>query len=269
MGTFWNFVFGIILLGIWVVSGGFITQTNSFITPYRKDDDQMSKAWTYSFIAAFITWFLVILLIILVILAIVGVVALFGTGVGEVGVAAGGAATAAEGLLASTAESTVASGVSSFGLSWVAIAFIGVSLVLVVLSGVLSAMTAQQINNSLTYKINKGNNPKLSKAYSNAIIAAVACLGAFGFLLIALGVYIFIGIRRKHKLKKQLEQEQIAEAQQAAEDAAQAEEDAANGIVAPVAAPSNITGGIKSLLSNVDTSSIVNTLISKGLGKIK
>lgn len=268
MGHFWNFVFGIVLLGIWLVSGGFITQTNVFITKYRKDDDQMSKAWTYSFMAAFVTWFLVVLFILLIILAIVGVVALFGTGVGEVGVAAGGAATAAEGLLTSTAKSAVTSGA---GLSWVGIGFIVISLTLVVLSGVLSAMTAQQINNSLSFKVNKQNNPKLPKAYSNAIIAACACLGAFGFLLIALAVYIFIGIRRKHKLKKQLQQQQIEEAQQEAEAQAQAEEDAANGVVAPTPTltASNITGGIKSLLRNVDTSSIVNTLISKGVGKIK
>lgn len=253
--SFWNFIFGGILMLIWVVAGGFITQTNVFITKYRKQDPDMGHAWTYSFAAAFVTWFLVILFLILIGLAIFGVVALFGTGVGEAGIAAEG--------IGSMIGGKVVKGATKVGFSWISIGFFGLSLFLVIISGVLSAMTAQSIHKSKTYQ-DKKDDPHIKKSYSNAIIAAVLCLGAFGVLLIGIAIYIYVGIRRKHKLQRQLKEQAEAEAAEQ-----QAIEEKNEEILEHASTKTGLsTNSLKKILGNVDTNTIINTLVSKGHGKI-
>src|SRR5579871_6212246 len=113
MGSFWNFVFGLILIIIWILSGGYVTQANILLTSYNQKDDDLHSAYWHTFWAAFTTWTLVGLFIIFVILGIVGIVALFSTGIGE-------AASVESISVAQQAGSTITTTVST-GASWLTI----------------------------------------------------------------------------------------------------------------------------------------------------
>ena len=226
MSSFWNFAFGAILVLIWIVAGGFITQTSVFLTPYINDDSDLHNAYWYAFWAAFITWTLIGIFIILVILSVIGVIALFGTGVGEAGVAveggaaaAEGGAVAAEGIEAESLGSTAAKasgskkgkGVISTGISWLTIGFLVFALILISITGILSALSASSIAKSSNYD---PTNNKMKTAYTDAIVAACICLGAGGLLIIGIIVYFIIGEQRKKKIEKEKE---LAEKQKALE----------------------------------------------------
>ena len=206
MSSFWNFAFGAILVLIWIIAGGFITQANVFLGPYNDDDDYLHDAYWYSFWAAFITWTLIGIFIILVILSVIGVVALFGTGVGEAGAAAE-AGVAAEGIETEEIGSTVAKskkgkGLISTGVSWLTIAFLIFALILISITGVLSALTASSMVKSPNYD---STNDKMKTAYTDSIVAASMCLGAGGLLIIGIIVYFIIGQQRKKKIQQQKE----------------------------------------------------------------
>ena len=188
MGTFLNSVFAIILLIIWIIAGGFVTQANVFLTKFRKDS-KINQAWWYTFGAAFTTWTLIGIFIILIILSVVGVVALFGSGVGEAGLAATAATSAAK-----SGGTAIVKG----GIPWLTIGFLIFALVLVSLTGFLAVFAANNIRTSPEYK---PDIQKIQKAYINCIIAASMCLGAGGILIIGLIIYFFVGLKNKQKAK--------------------------------------------------------------------
>jgi uncharacterized membrane protein len=225
MSSSWNFLFGILLVIIWVVAGGYVTQANVFLTSYKNQDPDFHRAYWFTFWAAFVTWFLIGLFILLVILSVLGVVALFGSGVGEVGVAAGGAAEGAEGLeLAEGSE-----GIGGFnmmgaqnyanspdgqnsintGISWATIGFLVFALILVSITGVLAAIAASSMAESPIYDPSIAN---LKKSYTNCIIGASMCLGAVGLLIIGIIIYFVVGHQRQQKIdaeKQSFERQQI------------------------------------------------------------
>ena len=203
MSTFWNFVFGAILIIIWLIAGGFITQANIYLGPYKNIDPDFHEAYWSTFWAAFITWFLVALFILLIILAIFGVVALFGSGAGEVGLAA------EEGGLLEEEYSLSKLGKQqskSTGVSWFTIAFLCFAIILVGVTGALATVGASSIARSPNYN---PNTPNLKTAYTDCIIAAITCLVAVGILLIGLIVYFILGHQRQKKQEELIKQSQI------------------------------------------------------------
>lgn len=200
MSGFWNYLVAIILFVIWIIAGGFITQSNVYLHAYKDEGQYMHTAWLLTFWAAFVTWFLVILFIIMVILAIVGVVALFGSGVGEAGLAA----ESTEGAQFSVDPGTLSTGISALGIGLLCLAF-----VLVLVNGILAALAAVNMKKSPNYT---NTDPKLTKAYQNCEIAAIMSLLAAGILIIAIITYIIIGKRNKARntkiIKEQIEERQ-------------------------------------------------------------
>jgi heme/copper-type cytochrome/quinol oxidase subunit 2 len=204
MSSFWNFAFGFILVIVWVIAGGFVTQASVFLTSYRDTDDNLHRAYWFTFWASFVTWFLIAIFIILIILSVLGVAALFGSGAGELGVAAEGEAAAAEGGLGVTEGfvPNMQSVKSSQGISWTTIVFLIFALILVIVTGTLSAIASSNIKQSSNYK---NTISKLETAYNDCIIAAVMCLGAAGILIIGLFVYFIIGYQQSQKIRAQEE----------------------------------------------------------------
>lgn len=183
MSSFFTFVFSALLIIIWIIAGGFITQTSVLLHPHRDKDSNLHRAYWYSFWAAFVTWTLVAIFLILIVLAVVGVVGLFSTGVGE-------EATAADYLGGSSVTSNI---------SWLTVAFLVLALILVSVTGVLSALTASNIKASPNYK---PTDPKMKKAYDNAIIAASMCLGAGGLLIIGMISYFVLAWQEGKKAQE-------------------------------------------------------------------
>lgn len=201
MSSFFTFAFSALLIIVWIIAGGFITQTSVLLHPFRDKDPNLHRAYWYSFWAAFVTWTLVAIFLILIVLAVVGVVGLFSTGVGE-------EATAAD-YLASEAKSSVFS-----NISWITVGFLVLALILVFVTGVLSALVATDIKKSPNYK---PTDPNMKKAYDNAIIAASLCLGAGALLIIGMIAY-FVLTWQESKKEQAAAQAQLAQ-QQADQDA--------------------------------------------------
>ena len=203
MSSFWNFLFAAVLMLIWIIAGGFVTQASVFLTPFKNKDDDLNRAYWFAFWAAFITWSLVGIFIILIILSIIGVVALFGSGVGEAEVAVeGGAVTAEEIGAAKVAKSSKGKGAVSTGISWFTIIFLGFALILVTTTGILAAIAASSMIKSSNYD---PSNHKLSTAYTDCIVSASLCLGAAGILIIGIIVYLIVGEQKKKKIQQQKE----------------------------------------------------------------
>jgi len=224
MSSFWNFLFGAILVIVWIISGGFVTQANVFLTSYKDKDSDLSRAYWYSFSAAFITWFLIGVFIILIILSVIGLVALFGSGVGEAGAAAEEAETA---RVAAEAEFTLSrKGIRNYatspqgqstittGISWFTIGFLVFALLLVVTTGILSALAASSMTQSHNFD---PSDSKLKTAYNDCIIAASLSLGAAGLLIIGIIVYFVVGLERQRKIDAQKKLEQKREQLELAE----------------------------------------------------
>lgn len=207
MSSFWNFIFGAILVILWVIAGGYVTAANIKLSSYSDDDLDLHQAYWFTFWAAFVTWTLVGIFIILVILSVVGLVALFGSGVGEVGVAAEGAeggVLASEELGSSQLseqylKSQEQSGISQ-GISWLTLAFLIFALILVGITGILAAIAASSMVKSSNFK---NTDAKLTTAYTDCIIAASMCLGAGGILIIGTITYFIVGYIREGKIKAQ------------------------------------------------------------------
>lgn len=206
MSSFWHVAFGILLIIIWIVAGGFVTRASTFLRDKKGKDEKLNRAYTYTFWAAVVTWVLVGLFVLLIILAVFGVLAIFGSGAGEAAEAgeAGEAAETAELSRGERAKNAIKSPrlreeVSKHS-SLSTILFLLFALVLVGTTGVLSALAAGDIASSPKYdpSINK-----LRTAYTDCIVAASLCLGAGGLLIIGIVVYIIIDIRRKGPEKKE------------------------------------------------------------------
>lgn len=204
MSSFWNFVFSFVLVTLWLISGVFITIASIDLTPYKDKDNNLNRAYWFAFWASFVTWFLVGSFIILVILAVVGVVALFGSGVGEAGVAAEGAeGEASLSQFRGYAQSPEGQSAIGSGISWLTLAFLIFALILVTITGVLSAIAASSMAESPNFDRSIVN---LDTAYTDCIVAASVCLGAGGILLIGTIVYFIIGWRNQRARDKEYEQ---------------------------------------------------------------
>lgn len=199
MSSFWNFAFGAILVIIWIIAGVFITRASILLTSFRDTDDNFHRAYWFTFWAAFTTWALIAIFIILVILSIVGVVALFGSGVGEAGLLAEGA----EGESALSQFQGVDGQLVTQGISWLTIAFLIFALILVSITGVLAAIAAYSL--AASPKFDRSNENQ-NTAYIDCIIAASMCLGAGGLLIIGIIIYFIVGYRRQQERNKELEQ---------------------------------------------------------------
>lgn len=195
MSSFFTFAFSALLIIIWIIAGGFITQSSVLLHPTRDKDHNLHRAYWYSFWAAFVTWTLIAIFIILIALAVFGVVGLFSTGAGE-------EATAAD-YLSSGAKSSITG-----NISWITVGFLIVALILVFVTGVLSALCADNIKKSPNYK---PTNADMQKAYHNAIIAASMCLGAGGLLIIGLIAYFIINYQESKKAQQAAETRALEE----------------------------------------------------------
>jgi len=200
MSSYWGILLAVVLILIWIIAGGYITQANIKIRGFEGSDEFFRKANNYAFWAAFITWFLVTLFILLIILAVVGVVGLFSTGAGEAEVAVGEAGEAA-----SAEESTTSKlykqyqnsqGTDEGGISWSTIILIFFAMVLVGITGVLGALAADQLKQSHLFT---DTNPDMVTAYNDCVITAIICLGVDGLLILSVIFYLFIGFFETNK----------------------------------------------------------------------
>ena len=183
MSSYWGILLAVVLIVIWIVAGGYITQANIKIRGFEGNDQFFKKANNYAFWAAFITWFLVTLFILLLILAIAGVIGLFSTGAGEAEVAA------EEG----EEESSLYNKYNTVqgGISWSTIIALFFAVVLVSITGILAALAADQLKQSSKFT---ESNPDIKTAYDDCVIAAIICLGTGGLLILAVIFYFFIGV---------------------------------------------------------------------------
>lgn len=193
MSSYLGIILAVVLILIWLVAGGYITQANIKIRGFEGDDVFFRKANNYAFWAAFITWFLVALFILLIILAVVGVVGLFSTGVGE-------AAEVGEAGEAAEEESSASKLYKQYqntqgnqdqgGISWSTIIFLFFATVLVSITGVLAALAADQLKQSHLFM---ESNADMKTAYDDCVITAIICLGSVGLLVLGVIFYLFIG----------------------------------------------------------------------------
>lgn len=227
--AFWQVTFSVLLLVIWVIAGGYITQTSRYVGYYKSNDTHLDSAYWYAFWAAFITWTLIGIFLLLVILAVAGVIALFGSGAGEAGgvaVAGEEAAVAGEreaGQLAKSGEKQLVkeeqnlernatknrskgkgnnnkkqkNKKSSGFVTWCFFIF---SMLLVIVTGILSALSADQIQKS---SLPHGSGTQLYIAYNSAIIAACMCLGAVGLIIIGMISYAVYTHKQNQKQQQQ------------------------------------------------------------------
>ena len=184
MSSYWGILLIVVLIVIWIVAGGYITQANIKIRKFEGNDPFFKKANDYAFWAAFITWFLVTLFILLIILAIAGVVGLFSTGAGEAEVAAEGAEEDEESNLYKQYSR------SRGGISWSTIIALIFTIVLVSITGILAALAAEKLKQSSNFT---ESNIDMKIAYDDCVIAAIMCLGTAGLLILSVIFYFFIG----------------------------------------------------------------------------
>ena len=217
--SFWYLAFSGLLIIIWIIAGGYITDANVKLHGSKDANDEMNKAYWLSFWAAFVTWTLVGIFIILIILAVAGVVTITGvayaTGVGEyetVLMTVEGVATATSQATKSLAKGTASHPLKT-GFSLTTIGFLVLALILISITGILSALTASSMVKGNFTSLTDHNVEKLQKAYNDAVIAAVASLGAGGLIIVGIIAYIVIVNVRKSKLKKQMEEAQAKQAQ--------------------------------------------------------
>lgn len=192
MSSVWGIIFIILLLVIWIIAGGYITQANVYLTPLKNTDDLFNQAYNYTFWGAFITWSLIAIFILIIILAIFGVVALFGSGAGE--------------------EESIYSKVykqyqqnkqpEQEGMSWLTIIFLFIAVVLLSITGILAAISADDMTRSHSFDENNNN---IAVAYNDCVIAAILSLVSVGLLVLAVIAYLFIGfLYERHKTASQV-----------------------------------------------------------------
>lgn len=175
--AWWVYLIAAVLLFIWVLAGFYITQATIQMRPYRHSDPAMDRAHTLAFWAGFSTWMLVGIFSILIVLGLV-----FGM----------------EFLAAADAEG---GGVTSI----LGIIFLFISMFVLGLVGVLSAMAAVNLRNSPSYK---SSNPKLAEAHRDCVIAAVLALSAIGLVFVLFIILIVMKVRSKKKVKTDKEKKE-------------------------------------------------------------
>lgn len=180
MGWIRNFIFFGILLLVWAVAGGFITQATVFLQNY-KNSPYTSTAYKYGVIVTCITWILI---------GITAIVICIGIGTGTI--AAAGAA----------AEEAIATG----SISYVAIFALVIAIILNMITGVLSVYMALNIAKSPKYS---SSNHTLSTAYEYSIIGACMCLISVGILII--GMIIYLTTKHQQKMKYQAREKELTE----------------------------------------------------------
>jgi hypothetical protein len=189
MNVFWNILFASILLIIWIISAGYITRTSVLLNNYKNLDNNLNSAYWYAFSVAFLIWTLVIIAIIGIVLIFV-----FGPKIAE---------AASEALSTKVIASEESLETTAKGVSWGTLTFLIIALIIVFVTGVMSALIASNIGNSPHYDSNQGN---LSLAYSDAIIAASLSLAASGVIIIGLIVYIVTKNKEKEVAIEKLQE---------------------------------------------------------------
>lgn len=207
MSSLWSFLITTVLVVIFIVVGGYMTQAADYLRGYRKQDPLIDKAYRYCVYVAIIVWSIVALVIIIISLAVTGIVALFSTGVGEVGVAAeaGEGATVEEGASRNFTGNNPNLG---SGISWITFGFLILAMILVTIAGVLAAQAAAALKSSPKY--NPDNRYKV-KAYDNCRTSAILSLGAVGLLLLSVTFYLLYEYRQRELAKEQRLKVQTAE----------------------------------------------------------
>lgn len=206
MSSGWNFLFGFILVILWIISGSYVTRASIYLNSYKNMDEFLARAYSFTWWASFVTWFLVAVFILLIFLSVIGLVALFGSGAGEAGVAvegAEGAEVAETGTLARARS--LREKIPDEGISWFTIGFLIFALALVSTTGVLAAIAATDMTYSSHF------NPSISKlktAYNDCIIAAVISLGAGGILVIGIITYFIVGYTREQRIEAEQRQQE-------------------------------------------------------------
>jgi hypothetical protein len=202
MSSVWGIILIVLLLIIWIIAGGYITQANVYLSPLKNTDNLFQQAYNYTFWAAFITWTLVGIFILIIILAIFGVVALFGSGAGEAEVAAG-EVKEEESIYSKVYkqyqknQSSQSSQPEESGMSWLTIVFLFIAAILLSITGILAAISAEDMTKSHSFDENNNN---IAVAYNDCIIAAILSLTSVGLLVLAVIAYLFIGFfSERHK----------------------------------------------------------------------
>jgi hypothetical protein len=201
MSSYWGIILAVVLILIWIIAGGYITQANIKIRGFEGNDQFFKTANNYAFWAAFITWFLVALFVLLIILAIAGVVALFSSGAGEAGEAEAAVSeeeTTYSKFYKQYQKSTMSnnSNPSEDTISWSTIIFLFFAFVLVGITGVLAALAADQLKQSHLFT---DSDPNMVTAYNDCIIAAIICLATDILLILGIIFYFFIGWYESNK----------------------------------------------------------------------
>jgi hypothetical protein len=179
MSLSWSFIFGVILIIIWIIAGIYVTQANIYLTSFKDTDESLHQAYWLTFWAAFVTWTLVGIFVVLVVLSVLGI-----------------------------EEIEVADVTSTYnqyqqpGTSWASIIFLFIALVLIGTTGVLSALAATAVTESSNFN---QKNDKLNSAYQDCIIGAVVCLTSGGLLILGIIAYFVYNYRsRREAAAKQI-----------------------------------------------------------------
>lgn len=210
MSKFWNFAFATILVLIWIVAGGYVTQANVKIGSQRDNNEDLSRAYWATFWAAFITWTLIGLAILAAIIILtIG----FFTGGDEAALAEG-----EEGITESVTSSESKGGGKGFSkffskskggngmgkvITIISYGLLILALFLAGLTGVLASIGAVSINRSVDRDPSQLPSD-LQKARLNCIIAASLTLGSVGLIFIGLIVFFIAHYEGEKAEKKKL-----------------------------------------------------------------
>lgn len=193
-------LFLLVLFIIWITSGVFATSANIALTGSKDLDLFLNRAYWLTFSAAFIIWFLIAATIVIILLAIFGVIALFGSGVGEAGVGAGEIYEGGSKIYNASkffSNDGIDDEAGNTGLSWLSIfMFVGI-LSLIFITGILTSLAASTIRES-----NNDGTDDLKKAYDDCVIAAILSLGVFSVFVIGFLIYYILQYYHKQELEK-------------------------------------------------------------------
>ena len=159
-----------VLLLLWIITGGFITEANIYLDKYKDSNTYLNKAWKYTFAVAFMTWFIVAL-------AIIGIVALVFGGGEALGI-----------KFAKSQQNNLKKGKLP-NIELYIIIFFLFALSLLIISSVLAVVSYTEIEKNL--KLQNGiNNNDINKAYTSTKYGFIFGFISVGLALILLLVYI-------------------------------------------------------------------------------
>ena len=172
----------ILLFIIWIVAGVYITMASLNLGPYNTHDSDsfLRRAYVYSTWAAVIIWLTLFLIIVLIILAGFGIAALFSSGIGEAALASG-----------YTGQSSV---------SWFSIIFLLIISILLIVTGILSALALTNIEKSPLYQKNK----TVTEAYRNCLITMVLTFGSIFLLIVGALIFYLLSFRTTQNLNSSI-----------------------------------------------------------------